>query len=103
MEKSEITLSFDSERMRALTIYLKAENSTVQEKMDEAMRQLYEKTVPEPVREYLEIISAPQRPKRPPGPVSPRRLPLKHWGAQITIRRKTYERRCSVGAASPRI
>ncbi len=69
MEKQEITLSFDSERMRALTIYLKMENSTVQEKMDEAMRQLYERTVPEPVREYLDIVSAPpSRPKRPPRP-----------------------------------
>jgi len=69
MEKQEITLSFDSERMRALTIYLKMENATVQEKMDEAMRQLYEKTVPEPVREYLDIVSAPpSRPKRPTRP-----------------------------------
>ncbi len=66
MEKHEVTLSFDAERMRALTIYLKMEDSTVQEKMDEAMRQLYERTVPEPVREYLDIISAPAaRPKRP--------------------------------------
>ncbi len=66
MEKHEITLSFDAERMRALTIYLKMENATVQEKMDEAMRQLYERTVPEPVREYLDIISAPAaRPRRP--------------------------------------
>lgn len=67
MEKNEITLSFDSERMRALTIYLKMENTTVQEKMDEAMRQLYENTVPEPVREYLDAVSAPPpRPRRPP-------------------------------------
>ena len=74
MEKNEITLSFDGERMRALTIYLKMENTTVQEKMDEAMRQLYEKSVPEPVREYLDIISAPAaRPKRPPRPNRPRR------------------------------
>jgi len=73
MEKNEITLSFDSERMRALTIYLKMENTTVQEKMDEAMRQLYERTVPEPVREYLDIISAPPpRPKRPPRPSQPK-------------------------------
>ncbi len=73
MEKQEIMLSFDSERMRALTIYLKMENSTVQEKMDEAMRQLYERTVPEPVREYLDIISAPSsRPKRPARPSRPK-------------------------------
>ncbi len=77
MEKNEITLSFDSERMRALTIYLKMENSTIQEKMDEAMRQLYEKTVPEPVREYLDAINAPARPKRPSRPNQPKPEPLK--------------------------
>ncbi len=76
MEKHEVTLSFDSERMRALTIYLKMENTTVQEKMDEAMRQLYEQTVPEPVREYLDIISAPPaRPKRPARPSQPKQRP----------------------------
>ncbi len=78
MEKHEITLSFDAERMRALTIYLKMENATVQEKMDEAMRQLYEKTVPEPVREYLDIISAPAaRPKRPARPSQTKGEPSK--------------------------
>ncbi len=76
MEKSELTLSFDSERMRALTIYLKMENTTVQEKMDEAMRQLYEKTVPEPVREYLNIVSTPtSRPKRPSRSSQPKPAP----------------------------
>ena len=69
MEKNEITLSFDSERMDALAFYLTKENSTVQKKMDEALRQLYEQTVPEPVREYLDAKIAPAaRPKRPPRP-----------------------------------
>lgn len=68
MEKIEITLSFDSEKMEALVIYLKKENSSVQNKMDEALRQLYERTVPEPVREYLDAKSAAARPKRPPRP-----------------------------------
>ena len=65
MEKSDITLSFDSEKMSALTIYLEKEGSTVQKKMDEALRQLYEQSVPEPVREYLDIRAAPARPNRP--------------------------------------
>ncbi len=73
MEKHEITLSFDSERMDALTFYLKKENATVQGKMDEALRQLYEKSVPEPVREYLDAKSAPpSRPKRPARPSQPK-------------------------------
>ncbi len=72
MEKTEITLTFDSERLQALTIYLKQENSSVQKRMEDALRQLYEEKVPEPVREYLDARTAPQRPKRPPRPSQPK-------------------------------
>ena len=72
MEKNEIMLSFDSEKMEALVFYLKKENTTVQKKMDEALRLLYEQTVPEPLREYLDAKSAPARPKRPPRPSQPK-------------------------------
>ena len=77
MEKNEITLSFDGEKMEALVCYLKKENSTVQRKMDGALRLLYEQTVPEPLREYLDAKSAPTRPKRPPRPNQPKAAPLK--------------------------
>ncbi len=73
MEKSEITLSFDSEKMNAIAIYLKKEDTNVQEKMDEALRQLYEQAVPEPVREYLDAKAATgARPRRPPRSSQPR-------------------------------
>ena len=72
MEKNEIMLSFDSEKMEALEFYLKKENTTVQKKMDEALRLLYEQTVPEPLREYLDAKSAPVRPRRPPRPSQPK-------------------------------
>lgn len=68
MEKNELKLSFDSEKMEALVFYLKKGNASVQSRMDEALRQLYERTVPEPVREYLDARAAPARPKRPPRP-----------------------------------
>ena len=74
MENNEIKLSFDSEKMEALVFYLKKENTTVQKKMDEALRLLYEQTVPEPLREYLDARALPAtRPKRPPRPNRPRR------------------------------
>lgn len=73
MEKSEIVIAFDNERLDALEFYLKKENSSVQKQMDEALRQLYEKTVPEPVREYLDSKAAPAaKPKRPPRPSQPK-------------------------------
>lgn len=67
MEKIEITLSLDSEKQYALDYYLKKENTTVQRRMDEALAQLYEATVPEAVREYLDAKNAPP-PKRSPRP-----------------------------------
>ena len=66
MEKTELTLYMDSEKMDALVYYLKKENATVQVKMEDALRQLYESTVPEAVREFLDAKSAPPpKPKRP--------------------------------------
>ena len=72
MEKTEITLSLDSEKMDALAYYLKKESATAQSKMDEALRQLYESAVPEAVREFLDAKSAPPKPKRPPRPSQPK-------------------------------
>ena len=75
MKKTSITISFEDEKLDALEFSLKKENTSVQAKMDEALRQLYERTVPEPVREYLDSRAAPSnssrpRPKRPPKPAS---------------------------------
>ncbi len=44
--------------------------------MDEALRQLYEQAVPEPVREYLDAKAATAvRPRRPPRSSQPRQRP----------------------------
>lgn len=85
MENNEIKLSFDSEKMEALAFYLKKDNTTVQKKMDEALRLLYEQTVPEPLREYLDAKSAPARPKRPPRPSRPKAEPPKVPPPQPTV------------------
>ena len=54
MEKIEITLAFDGEKLDALEYALRKERTTVQKQMDEALRQLYEAKVPEAVRDYLD-------------------------------------------------
>lgn len=46
MEKIEITLAFDGEKLDALEYALRKERTTVQKQMDEALRQLYETKVP---------------------------------------------------------
>ena len=55
--------------MDALEFYLKKENTTVQKRMNEALTELYERTVPEAVREFLDRKTLPPaRPKRPARP-----------------------------------
>ena len=88
MDHEEIKLSFDSEKMEALVFYLKKENSTVQKKMDEALRLLYEQTVPEPLREYLDAKSAPVRPKRPVRPSPPKAVTPKPASASVDDRKE---------------
>ena len=67
MKKVEITLFFDEEKLEALEYSLRKEKTTVKKKLDEVLAMLYEQTVPEAVREYLDSRSAPvrDRPRRP--------------------------------------
>lgn len=76
MSKIDITLTFDDEKLDALEFYLKKENSTVQKRMDEALRKLYEEMVPEAVREFVDRKAPPPpRPKRPAKPSAPKPAP----------------------------
>lgn len=77
MEKSEIKVVFDNVRLEALEFYLKKENTTIQKRMDEALRQLYESAVPEAVREYLDSRAAPPSKSKRPSRPSPEKSPEK--------------------------
>ena len=69
MQKTNITLAFDDEKLDALEFSLKKEGSTVQTWLEKSLTQLYEQTVPQPLREYLDSrASPPPRPKRPSRP-----------------------------------
>ena len=102
MEKVNITLAFDQEKLNALEFYLKKEKTTAQRRLEESLAQLYEQAGPGPVREYLDAQPAAARPKRRLVPASPRpprlnRPPI----PQNRRRRVTYERRCAGGAVAP--
>mgnify|MGYP000670671017 CR=1 FL=1 len=65
MKKATITLAFDDEKLNALEFSLHKEHSSVQARMEDSLKQLYEQTVPEPVREYLDSKVAPApKPRR---------------------------------------
>ena len=65
MKKATVTVTFDDEKLGALEFSLRKEHSSVQARMDDALKQLYEQTVPEAVREYLDSKAVPvPKPKR---------------------------------------
>ena len=71
MEKIELTVSIESERLDALQYFLSTkEKSTPQKELERALEELYEKYVPAEMREYLDSKCKPSttrsRPKRPP-------------------------------------
>lgn len=69
MEKTELTVSIEAERLEALTFYLQKEKtSSLQKELGKMLEELYEKTVPADVRDYIESRSKkaqPQKAKRP--------------------------------------
>ena len=74
MKKTNITLTFDDDKLDALEFSLRKEHSSVQSRMDDALKQLYEQAVPEAVREYLDSKAAPAavKPTRPVKPAAPK-------------------------------
>ena len=66
MKKTTVTLAFDEDKLSALEFSLKKEGSSVQARLEERLGQLYERTVPDAVREYLDSRAVPApRPRRP--------------------------------------
>lgn len=74
MEKVILSLSIADEKLEAMEIFLKKQNSSVQKKMEEALKKLYEEVVPEPVREFVDA-KAGIKPKRPAPPLKPKSEP----------------------------
>ena len=55
MDKTELTVSMETERMEALSYFLqKKGNASLQKELGKVLEKLYEETVPEDVREYID-------------------------------------------------
>ena len=71
MEKTELTVSMESERLEALRYFLAAKNKrTPQKELQRALEELYETYVPAETRAYLDARCRPDsgRRRRPTGP-----------------------------------
>ena len=68
MKKVNVTIIFEDEKLDALQFFMEKENSSPQKELEEALTKIYEKYVPDPMREYLASRSSPlakDKAKRP--------------------------------------
>lgn len=71
MKKTNITISYDDEKLNALKLYLGQKDTQVEDELTRALETLYNKTVPAGVRDFIEMRSgenpapAPKPPRRP--------------------------------------
>ncbi len=63
-EKATITLSYDEERLAALRLYLAEKKTQVEDELTKSLDALYGRTVPQPVRHYLQLRGG-ERPSQP--------------------------------------
>ncbi len=64
MNKTEIVLSFELEKMDALGFFLAKEETTPQQVLAQTLDELYQQRVPAELREYIESRNAPAAPAR---------------------------------------
>ncbi len=74
MSTINISIPFDEEKLKALDFTLGKDNTTAQKRVEKMLLDLYENTVPEALREYVDSKSAPPapKPKRPVKPTAPK-------------------------------
>ena len=71
MKKTTMTISFDSEKLDALTYHMSKKDTDLQTELEDTVQKLYEKHVPQATREYIddklsrEAAAKPKRPVRP--------------------------------------
>ena len=80
---AEIQLTFDPEKLEALSYYLAKMHTTPMKELTAALNDLYEKHVPADTREYLERKQPPARPR--PKPKKPEPQPGKERTANTAL------------------
>ena len=68
MKKATLTITFEKEKLDALTYYMEKKDVKLQAELSDTIQKLYEKYVPQPTREYIEdklqCENMPSKPKK---------------------------------------
>ena len=84
MSRVTIEIPFDEEKLKALDFSLQKENTTAQKRMEQALVELYEKAVPDALREYVDSKSTPAA-KRPAKQPRAKPSPIKKTETAISL------------------
>ena len=64
MRKVTVSVQVDAEKLRAIQFYAGRKQSSMEAELEDCVNKIYEKYVPAQTREYIECMSAPERPSR---------------------------------------
>lgn len=68
--KKSVTVAVNDEKLSAIEMYLEQKNTTLAAELDRYVEQLYQKNVPQNVRDFIDMMSA-KKPARKPRSSSP--------------------------------
>lgn len=63
--KKSVTVAVNNEKLSAIEMYLEQKNTTLAAELDKYVEQLYQKNVPQNVRDFIDMMSA-KKPARKP-------------------------------------
>lgn len=61
MKKANITIAYEEEKLSALKLYLEQKGTTIESELVSACENLYSKTVPNNVREFIDLRAGVQK------------------------------------------
>lgn len=68
--KKSVSISVNEEKLSAVEMYLEQKNTTLAAELDKYVEQLYQKNVPQNVRDFIDIMSAKKPARKPKNPAS---------------------------------
>ncbi len=74
MKKTNVTISYEEEKLNALKMYLEQKGQVLEQELTAAVDTMYAKTVPSGVRDFIEMRSGTMKPterKKKPKPTTP--------------------------------
>lgn len=66
--KKSISISVNEEKLSAIEMYLEQKNTTLAAELDKYIDQLYQKNVPQNVRDFIDMMSVKKPVRKPKNP-----------------------------------